>query len=200
MASSVIFPFSKDEPDIRDSVGIHPFSTFNSATFRCRQVFAIVAMGKNNEIGFNGDMPWHLPEDLRHFKEITMGHPVIMGRSTWLSIPKRPLPGRQNIVLSKNPDFSADGAVCCNSIEAAIAICQNSETPFIMGGGSIYSQAMPFLSRIFVTRIEAEFPNADTFFPEISPDEWALSEQSEIMTSKSGLRFRFETYECRNCK
>ena len=161
-------------------------------------LWAVVAMGRNNEIGFNGDMPWHIPEDLRHFKQITMGHPVIMGRATWLSIPRRPLPGRQNIVLSRDPGFSAEGAETAPSITEALALCADSETPVIIGGGLIYKQALPLLSHVYVTRIDAVFPQADTFFPNLDPNLWRLTEFSETFISKSGLKYRFETYESRN--
>lgn len=193
-----VFPFDKDIPDIRDTVGIHPFSTFNSSTGRRREVRAIVAMGLDNEIGFRGDMPWHIPEDLRHFKQLTTGHPVIMGRSTWLSLPRRPLPGRRNIVLSRDPDFKAEGAETATSVREAIAACDASEIPYIIGGGEIYAAAMPFITRIDVTRIDARFGNADTFFPEISEKDWILTDMTDPVRSSCGLSFRFETYESRN--
>lgn len=198
MDISVIFPFEKDVPDIRDTAGIHPFSTFNSSTERRREVMAIVAMGRNNEIGFRGDMPWHIPEDLRHFKEITMSRPVIMGRSTWESIPRRPLPGRRNIVLTRRPGFVAEGAETADSLAAALDLCPPPEIPFILGGGSLYREAMPLLTRIYVTRIEADFPQADTFFPDIDPADWTLTYRSEPKVSKCGLTYLFETYESRH--
>lgn len=198
METSVIFPFEKDIPDIRDTAGIHPFSTFNSTTSRRREVWAIVAMGRNNEIGFHGDMPWHIPEDLRHFKELTMARPVIMGRATWLSIPRRPLPGRRNIVLSRSDEFSPRGAERAASLSEALALCPPPEIPFIIGGGSVYADAMPLLTRIYVTRIDADFPDADTFFPAIDSKDWSLTDASETFISKSGISFRFETYESRN--
>lgn len=198
METSVIFPFDKDKPDLRDSSGIYPFSTYNSSTHRGRPVWAVVAMGRHGEIGFEGDMPWHLPEDLRHFKELTLGHPVIMGRRTWLSIPRRPLPGRRNIVLTRSAQFSDEGADVMPSLEAAVAACDADEIPVIIGGGSVYKESMSMVTRIYVTRIDADFPNADTFFPEIKSTEWELTYQSEPMISKTGLIYRFETYESRN--
>ena len=156
-----------------------------------KELWAIVAMGRNGEIGLNGDMPWHLPEDLRHFKETTMGHPVIMGRTTWESLPKRPLPGRLNIVLTRNADYSAAGAETALSMEDAVKKCDL--TPFVIGGGEVYKMALPLLSRLFVTRIDADFPEADTYFPDFS--RMRLQEQSETFTSKTGLDYRFETYE-----
>ena len=194
MQTSTTFPFEKDIPDIRDTAGIHPYSTYNSRTARGREVRAIVAMGRNGEIGFRGDMPWHLPEDLKHFKQLTLGHPVIMGRNTWESLPKRPLPGRRNIVVSHNPDYEAPGAETAESLECALAMCPPPEVPYIIGGGSIYRAAMPYCTHLDITRIDAEFPDADTFFPPVDPEEWHLVEASDTMHStKSGLTYRFET-------
>lgn len=175
-------------------------SFFDPSSAPQPEAFAIVAMGANREIGFRGDMPWHLSEDLRHFKQLTLGHPVIMGRATWLSLPRRPLPGRRNIVLSRSADFSPEGAEKASSIPEALALCHGGPTPFILGGGSVYARALPFLSRIFVTRIDAAFPDADTFFPPLDPSDWRLSESEGPFSSVSGLSFSFETYESRNNK
>ena len=194
MQTSVIFPFEKDIPDIRDTAGIHPFSTFNSATNRGRELWAVVAMGRNGEIGAAGDMPWHLPEDLRHFKELTMGHPVIMGRRTWESIPRRPLPGRRNIVVTRNPLFSAEGAETANSLELALQLAPPPEVPVIIGGASIYKAALPYLTHIFMTRIDSEYPGADTWFPELNSADWEETDRSELMHSdRSGLDYHFVT-------
>lgn len=162
-------------------------------------LYAIVAMGRNNEIGFRGDMPWHISEDLRHFKTLTTGHPVIMGRATWLSLPLRPLPGRTNIVVSRNPHFVAEGALTAPSLPDAIALCEGLPVPFIIGGGTVYAASMPLLSRAYVTRIEADFPDADTFFPNLDPSQWELIEHSPLRVSEpSGLSYYFETYERRH--
>lgn len=198
METSIVFPFDKNLPDSRDLEGAHPFSTFNSVTERRHDVYAIVAMGRNGEIGFRGDMPWHLPEDLRHFKTLTMGHPVIMGRPTWESLPKKPLPGRLNIVLSRREDFKAKGAAVATSIADAMKLSPAPEVPFIIGGGKVYAEAMPLLTRVYVTRIDADFPGADTFFPMLCEKDWKLTDVSEPLISKCGLTYRFETYESRN--
>lgn len=162
------------------------------------ELTAIVAMGRNNEIGFRGDMPWHIAEDLRHFKQVTLGHPVIMGRATWQSLPRRPLPGRRNIVLTRDAAFSDTGAGRAGSVEEALLLCDGEpKSPFIIGGGKVYAAAMPLLTRLEVTRIDADFPGADTFFPAIDPEEWELREVSDTLTSVSGLKFRFESYERR---
>lgn len=195
MEISVVFPRDIHRLGDHDGVSIHPFSTFNSSTSRPREVWGIVAVGRNGEIGFRGDMPWHIPEDLRHFKELTLGHPVIMGRATWLSLPKRPLAGRRNIILSRDARFSAPGAERAESLEEAIAACPPPEIPVIIGGASVYESAMPLMTRIYVTRIDADFPDADKFFPEIDGQHWILTDRSETFTSKNGLSFCFETYE-----
>lgn len=161
-------------------------------------ISAIVAMGRNGEIGRQGDMPWHLPEDLRRFKDLTTGHPVIMGRATWDSLPRRPLPGRLNIVISRQHFDSTDEVKFVNSIEQALEQCQPGSEPFIIGGGTIYKASMPLLSRIYVTRIEEEYADADTFFPVLDPKEWQLTDTSEVFVSKTGLKYRFETYERSN--
>ena len=197
MEISVIFPFDKDAPDVRDSKSIHPFSTYNSATERPREVYAIVAAGRGGEIGFRGDMPWHLPEDLRHFKALTTGHPVIMGRLTWESLPKRPLPGRRNIVISHRAGFAAEGAETASSVSEALSLCPPPETPFIIGGGSVYAAALPFCSKVFLTRIDADFPDADTFFPALDPDDWKLTASEGPFESKTGVKYTFETYSRR---
>lgn len=193
-----VFPFDKDMADKRELAAAHPFSTFNSSTSRLRPIWAIVAMGRNNEIGFKGGMPWHLPEDLAHFKATTMGHPVIMGRSTWESIPKRPLPGRRNIVLSRNGAFTAGGAETATSLAEALELCPPPEVPFIIGGGAVYAQAEPFVSRVYVTRIDSAFPQADTLFPNLHVCDWVMDSHGDWCISTSGLRYRFEVYERRN--
>lgn len=203
METSILFSHDKGCVQLPEGAMLPPVTTMtateagNPASIRPREIAAIVAMGRNNEIGFRGDMPWHLPEDLRHFKQITMGKPVIMGRRTWLSIPRRPLPGRTNIVLSRDDSFQTPGAEKFASLAEAVASCPPPEIPFIIGGGRVYAEAMPLLTRLFVTRIEADFPDADTYFPTIDPKRWTLVNQSESMTSASGLTYRFEEYESR---
>ncbi len=185
-----------DPTNLQDkkNLEIRPFSTFNSSTERPREVTAIVAMNQDGVIGAGGGIPWHLPEDLAHFKRNTLGHPVIMGRKTWESLPFRPLPGRRNIVISRNPDFRAKGAEPALSPEAAIALCSPAEKPFIIGGGAIYREAFPFCTRLIVTMVETSCENPDTYFPEIDMKEWELSEESEMMTSRNGMAYHFLTY------
>ena len=194
MEHSIVFPSDAESGIDRGSSEIRPFSIYNSVTGRHRRVAAIVAAGNNGAIGRDGELPWHIAEDMRRFKSLTMGHPVIMGRRTWESLPKRPLPGRRNIVVSRNPDFRAEGAETAPSVEAAIALCAADEIPFIIGGGEIYAAAFPLLTEILMTRVDTSVEDADTFFPTVTTDEWSLSEESEPMVSAKGLPFRFLKY------
>jgi len=132
----------------------------------------VAALAKNNAIGLNGKMPWRLPDELRHFKRITMGKPVIMGRKTRQAIGIT-LPGRQNVVISRDPQFQADGCDIAQSIEQAFSIATGPEL-MVIGGGEIYRQAMPHASRMFLTVVDCE-PVADTWFPEWNEDEWLLA-------------------------
>lgn len=193
METSVVFPEARDVEEMRGTAKIRPFSVFNSRTSRGRDLLAVVAAGRNGEIGVGGDMPWHIPEDLKHFKETTMGRAIIMGRSTWESLPRRPLPGRRNIVLTRNAAYQAPGAETYGSFEAALASCEPSERPVVIGGGKVYAEALPYLTEICVTRVDAEFSGADTYFPALPSEEWQLFEEGEWQLSKSGHRFRIET-------
>ncbi|MDX1379902.1 MAG: dihydrofolate reductase [Xanthomonadales bacterium] len=134
-----------------------------------RRITLVVAMARNRAIGLDGRMPWHLPGELKHFKATTMGHPIVMGRRTWQAI-GRALPGRQNIVVSRDPDFVADGADTATSLDEALAIAEGDEV-MIIGGGQLYRQALPLATRMVVTIIDAE-PEADTWFPEWRADDW----------------------------
>lgn len=152
----------------------------------------IVAMSADRAIGRAGDLIWHLRQDLRHFKELTMGHPIVMGRRTWQSLPKGALPGRRNIVVSRNPDFSAPGAEVFSTLAEAIEAA--GEGAFIIGGGQIYAAALPLASALHLTEIDASFPDADTHFPPVSPADWTEDECGDWETDeKSGLRYRFRT-------
>lgn len=191
METSILFPSDPDMISEKDLLQLHPFSTYNSMTSRSRELWAIVATNKEGAIGANGDLPWHLSEDLRHFKELTMAHPVIMGRKTWESLPKRPLPGRRNIVISRNEDYRAEGAEVFGSIEEAVDACR--EIPFIIGGAQIYKEAIPFCTRVYLTIVDASAEGADAFFPPLPDEDWRIAEESEEMISKNGIGYRFLT-------
>ena len=132
----------------------------------------IVAVGKNNEIGEGNRLLWHLPAELKHFKEITTGHTIIMGRKTFESLPKGPLPNRRNIVISRNPELKIGGAEVYSSLELALLKTINDDEVFIIGGAQIYRQTFPDADKLYLTKVHAEFPQADTFFPEINYAEW----------------------------
>ena len=153
----------------------------------------IFARAANGVIGAGGTMPWHLPEDLAHLKRTTLGHPVIMGRKTWDSIPPRfrPLPGRLNVVVTRQRDWRAEGAVTAASLEAAIQACPPGSDIWVIGGAQLYQLAMPLASTAVVTEIDAEF-DGDTFAPVLGP-EWAQTRR-ESHQAASGLRYSFVTY------
>ena len=132
----------------------------------------IVAIGKNNEIGGGNDLLWHLPADLNHFKQITTGHTIIMGRKTFDSLPKGPLPNRRNIVISRNSDLKIDGAEVYSSLDLALLKVMDEEEVFIIGGAQLYCQAFPDADKLYLTKVLADFPQADAFFPEINYSGW----------------------------
>lgn len=133
---------------------------------------AIVVIAENGAIGKNGDLLCHLPADLKHFKDITMGHTIIMGRRTWESLPKGALPGRKNVVITRNADFVAPGAEVYHSLEEALQATRNDEERFIIGGGMLYSEAFAITNILHLTLLHASFPDADTFFPAFNYEEW----------------------------
>ena len=157
------------------------------------QINLIYARAANGVIGKDGVMPWHLPEDLAHFKRLTQGHPVIMGRKTWDSLPPRfrPLPGRSNIVITRQADWQADGALPATSLQDALRLCGEAQEAWVMGGAQIYLLAMPLAIRIEVTEIGQDF-DGDAFAPTLGSD-W-LETAREAHTATSGLGFSFVTY------
>jgi dihydrofolate reductase len=134
-----------------------------------KSVTLIAAMGRNRAIGLDGRMPWHLPAELKHFKQVTMGKTIVMGRKTWQAI-GRPLPGRQNVVISRNPAFLAKGVDLVGSLAEAIELSESDEV-MIIGGGQLYEQALPLAQRMVLTLIDIE-PQADTWFPDWDENEW----------------------------
>ncbi len=166
----------------------------SKARFPFEMITIIVATDRNNGIGYNNGLLAHIPGDLRRFREITMGHSLIMGKRTWESLPKRPLPGRQNIVLTDNELDCFDCALTARSVEEALALCEPGREIFIIGGGSVYRQFMPLAGRLMVTHIDAVF-TADTFFPEISDEEWQLTEEEHHeSTGPDRFSFTYRTY------
>jgi len=156
------------------------------------RVYLVAAVARNGIIGAEGQLPWHLPEDLKHFRKITLGHPVIMGRHTWQSLGK-PLPGRENIVVTRRPGYEAAGASVAASVEGAIALCTGEPVAFVIGGAEIYAAALPLADGMVLTEIDAEYAG-DTRFPDWDRAAWRAT-QRETHTSAEGLRFDFALYE-----
>jgi len=134
------------------------------------KISIIVAMAANGVIGNNNQLPWHLPADLKHFKATTMGKPIIMGRKTWESI-GRPLPGRTNIVITRDENYMADGCVVVHSIDGALAAAAGHEEIMVIGGAEFYRQVLPQASMIYLTRVHADF-EGDTCFPGLDDEQW----------------------------
>ena len=155
-------------------------------------IACVVAHARNRVIGRDGDLPWHLPADLRRFRELTSGHAVVMGRRTYESLPERfrPLPNRRNLVLSTDPAYSAPGAEVFCDLHSALAAC--SGDCFVIGGGATYADALAVADRVYATEIDAEI-DGDTFFPELS-SAWRRVEASGPEV-ENGHAFRFCTYE-----
>lgn len=157
----------------------------------------IFARAANGVIGLNNQMPWHLPEDLAHFKRTTLGCPVLMGRKTWESIPAkfRPLPGRANLVITRQPDWQAEGAHVVHSLEEgltlALAHCPEGKDLWVMGGAEIYAQAASIAEEAVVTEIEADY-EGDAFAPQLGAGWQEISRESHV--SSTGLKFSFVTY------
>ena len=152
----------------------------------------IVVIGRNNEIGKGNELLCHLPADLKHFKEITSGHTIIMGRKTFDSLPKGPLPNRKNIIISRNPELKIEGATVYSSLDYALLKLIDEEEVFIIGGAQIYEQALPIADKLYLTRIHAAFPEADTFFPFIDTKEWReVSRETHPANEKNPYSFTF---------
>ena len=156
-------------------------------------ISAIVATDRNRCIGRAGDIPWYLPADLRFFKRTTLGHPVIMGRKTFRSI-GRPLPKRTNIVLTRDPFFTATGVVVVHSLREAIehpAVAQ-AERAFIIGGGELYRQSMDLVDSVYLTIVGTEVEDGDTFFPELLPENWVEKwSEGHVPDERNELFYRF---------
>ena len=135
------------------------------------RIALVVAVSRNGVIGRDGGLPWHISSDLKRFKAITMGKPVIMGRKTWESLPKRPLPGRQNIVITRQPHYAAEGAVVVADIESALRAAGDVDEIAVIGGGEIYATVFPRADRIYLTEVALDV-DGDTSFPAINPAEW----------------------------
>lgn len=155
-------------------------------------IHMIVAMDKNRAIGVDGRLPWHLSEDLKHFKKITMGHAIIMGRKTFDSIGK-PLPGRQNIVLTTGDYDDAQGINWVHSLDEALSMVHGDDA-FVIGGSQIYRLSLPQADVLHLTEVDTVVEKADAFFPQYDTSEFSVEKETQWMTDeKSGLRFRYKT-------
>jgi dihydrofolate reductase len=156
------------------------------------RIYLIAAVAANGAIGIDGKLPWHFPEDLQHFKRLTLGHPVIMGRRTWESLGKA-LPGRKNIVVTSAPGYTAPGAVVAASLEAAVAACAGAPSAFVIGGHGLFVESLPVASALELTEIQRDYPG-DTWFPAFDRKQWRETKR-EAHTSSAGVRFDFVRYE-----
>lgn len=147
-------------------------------------ISAIVARGHGGAIGRAGDLPWHIPEDLKFFKSVTVGKPVIMGRKTFESI-GRPLPNRRNIVISRQSDYQAPGCDMAGSLQDALGLVSASPEIMIIGGGRLYQESLPVLERLYITEVDVAVPGADTFFPDIEEEDWSET-RSETLPAEGG--------------
>jgi dihydrofolate reductase len=156
----------------------------------------IVAVSEDLGIGKNNELLWHIPEDLKRFKKITYGKTVIMGKRTWESLSKKPLPGRKNVVITDIPNEDFSGAVTAYSVDDALNKCEKEEEIFIIGGGSIYTQFMPLADRLYVTHVHKKRP-ADTWFPKIDRRVWRVIEKEESKDDDNvtGIKYTIIIYE-----
>jgi len=155
----------------------------------------IVAVSEDWGIGKDNELLWHISEDLKRFKRLTSGNTVIMGKKTWESLPRRPLPGRKNIVLTDDPQEIIDGSVTAYSIKDALDKCEKNEEIFIIGGGSIYRQFMPIADRLYITHVHKKAP-ADIYFPEIDLSIWEVVEKEEFRASENNsIPYTYTVYE-----
>jgi len=158
-----------------------------------KNISIIVAIASNYAIGKNNDLLWHISEDLKHFKKITNGHPVIMGKKTFESLPVRPLPVRENIVLTDIAGEIIPGCTMAYSIDQILEVCKNKEECFIIGGGSVYKQFLPYAEKLYITWVDKAF-EADVFFPEIVDSDWKLIENENHYCEKNDFAYSFRVY------
>ena len=162
-----------------------------------KSIHAIVAIANDGAIGRQGDLLCYLPADMKHFKEVTMGHSIIMGRKTFESFPRRPLPGRQNIVITRNTDWQYTGVTVAHCLEEAIAAAE-TDTVFIIGGAQVYEQSLPLVDVLHLTRIHARWASADTFFPTLDMSQWQeVSREHHESDHRNAYEFDFITLKRR---
>ena len=152
------------------------------------RVYLVAAVAANGIIGAGGKLPWHIPEELQHFKKLTLGHPIIMGRRTWESL-KGPLPQRENIVVTRQAGYEAPGAAVASSLQGALAMCLGEPLAFVIGGTQLFEESLPIAAGMVLTEIRRDYPG-DTWFPEWDRSQWKES-QREAHTAADGTRFDF---------
>jgi dihydrofolate reductase len=156
-------------------------------------IIMIAAVAENNGLGKDNDLLWHLPNDFKRFKEITTGHHIIMGRKTFESFPK-PLPNRTHVIISRQKDFSKEGCIVVQDLEKALAVCPKNEDVYIIGGGEIYKQFLPFADQLDITLVHNSF-DADVYFPEIDLEIWQLSSETVHQKDEKHLfDYSFQTF------
>jgi dihydrofolate reductase len=156
------------------------------------KIYLVAAVAANGVIGRDGQLPWHLPEDLKHFKRLTLGHPVIMGRRTWESL-GRPLPSRDNIVVTHQAGYDAPGAAVASSLEAALALCAGESIVFVIGGQQLFAESLPIAAGLVLTEIDRDY-EGDTWFPQYDRSRWRET-QRERHSAADGTKFDFVLYE-----
>lgn len=155
---------------------------------------AIVVIAENGAIGNKGGLLCHLPADLKHFKSVTMGSPIIMGRKTFDSLPKGALPGRLNVVVTRNEDFAAPDVVVCHSIDEALDVTAKAEKRFVIGGAQLYAATIDRVDELHLTLLHATFPDADAFFPAINPGQWhEVSREEHKADERNQFDYTFVT-------
>ena len=163
-----------------------------------KSIKAIVAVDENWAIGRQGDLLCHLPADMRHFKQVTMGYSIVMGRKTFESFPRRPLPGRQNIVITRNAGWQYPGVTVVHSLEEAIQVAE-TDSVFIIGGAQVYELALPCVDELYLTLIHARWATADAFFPALDLDDWQeVSREHHTSDHRNAYEFDFITLKRRD--
>ena len=156
-------------------------------------IYLVAAVAANGIIGANGKLPWRLPGELAHFKKLTLGHPIIMGRRTWESLDRRPLPGRENIVVTRTAGYPAAGAAVARSLDAAIALCLGEPVAFVIGGTRLFEEALSLARGMVLTEIRRDY-EGDTRFPAYDRKQWRET-QREAHAAPDGTRFDYVLYE-----
>lgn len=155
----------------------------------------IAALDEHDAIGLGNTMPWHLPADMKHFRSLTVGHTVLMGRRTFDSLPKGALPDRRNVVLTAQPDLQCPGCLMVHSMDEALEVCRTADEAFIIGGRKVYRQFLPVADRLCLTRVHHVFPEADVFFPDVDWSVWREAERTDHASDeRNPYALTFATY------